>query len=134
MTESVFKGDWTIRSSTSRFFPAHSRFQLTPKRPQSDEFELEVHWEEHSRLKLLDRDFREVESGRVLRGPFERPKENPNELEHFELVVTLCTVDEKKYLLGLLLPKPGRDDEATGVWVAVEKPPPPPDNPLGGST
>ena len=137
MTEPNFEGCWTIRSSTSRFFPAHSKFHLTPK-PQSDEFELEVNWEEHSKLKLLERDFHKVESGRVVRGTFDHPKETPQPpkpQERFELVVTLCPVfgpDQEQYLFGLLFPKkPGREDEGTGVWVAEQKPPPP-DDPPGG--
>ena len=120
MTESVFKRGWTIRSSTSRFFPVDSEIVLKPKEPPSDGFELEVIWEGHP-VPVIGRDFREIESNRSLHGKFDKG-EQP--VKHFEIVVTLVPVEPggKKRLLGLVREDRGRDDEGTGVWVAEAKP------------
>lgn len=131
MTESVFARSWIIRSSTSRFFPLRSDVEVKPKEPISDGFELNVIRQGHPE-KIIDREFREVASGRALQGRFERPGENPQDPpERFEIVVTLSPVDGpdgKQRLLGLVLAIQRRiEDEGTGVWVAEAKPPEPAD-------
>ncbi|HYH45085.1 MAG TPA: hypothetical protein VEG34_05320, partial [Thermoanaerobaculia bacterium] len=98
MTEPLLEGDWTIRSSTSRFFTVRSGIKLVPKDAESGGFELEVDWEKLHKVKI-DRDFHEVKP-RTLRGSFN----HPGNQKKYELVVTLCPEigpDGKKYLFGL---------------------------------
>lgn len=127
MSKTDFKGGWTIRASTSRFFPTQSSLDLTPKVPKSAGFELEVTWEgqDQAKLKLIEEGF--VQEGRTLQGKFRFPRQSA---EEFELVVSLCPcADGKTRLVGLLLQTDGREPGSTGVWVAeVQQPPidPPP--------
>jgi hypothetical protein len=118
MTEPYFPEDWIIRSSTSRFFPAHSKFKLTRKGAGSADFELEVTWEKHAALKVIENFSLE---NSVWKGDIRRPKDERGQEEKFQLLVTSCPpgFDEKQRLWGLLLPYPSSyGDEGTGVWVA----------------
>lgn len=125
MTEPVFTGTWEIRSSNSRFFPVGSAFVLRQKQPEPDGFELDVIWEKHAPIRLIERDFRKFDSGTV-EGRFPHPK-NPQET--FQLVVTFCPVagpGGKKRLFGLLTSSDRIEGGGTGVWVAEEPPKEPP--------
>lgn len=123
MTEPDFKGAWKILSSNSRFFSSGSDFELRPKPGDPDSFEVDVLWERHPPVKLVDR-VRRLDVS-TLEGTFSHPKD-PEEV--FQLVLTFCPVPGpggKKRLFGLL--NSGRiDGGATGVWVAEEPPKEPP--------
>ena len=119
MAEPVLKGTWVIRSSTSRFFTAESVVVLAEAEP--DSFTLDLIWEKHDPIKLIQRDFRKVDSGTVA-GSFPHPK---NSRETFQLVVTFCPVPGpggKKRLFGLLTDDGRIEGGGTGVWVAEEPP------------
>ncbi|HVR95541.1 MAG TPA: hypothetical protein VMW27_02935 [Thermoanaerobaculia bacterium] len=121
MTEPDFSGSWTIRSSTSRFFPTHSSLEIKRKRPRAADFALAVTWENGTTLKVIEKGF-SLENG-ALKGSFCHPKNKPKkDQEKFQLVVTWCPAtfaDGKQRLFGLLLPAVGSfADEGTGVWVA----------------
>ena len=123
MTEPDVKGTWNILSSNSRFFPSGSDFVLTPKPGEPDSFEVDVIWERHPPVKLVDR-VRRLDSS-TLEGSFCHPK-NPGET--FQVVLTFCSVPGfggRKRLFGLL--NSGRiEGGGTGVWVAEEPPKEPP--------
>ena len=122
MTHPSFPEEWRIISSTSRFFPVHSKVRLIPRSQDPDRFDLAVEWEEAVSLLLLeDKEFPKVKPG-TFRGPFDHPKESAK--EQFELVVTVCPGPrEKSFLCGFLTKNPtGTDPGATGVWVAEEQP------------
>lgn len=127
MTESTFPQEWTIRASTSRFFPVHSTVCLTPKRSGSASFDLAVNWEDQATLTLLTADFPTGTPG-TFRGKYDHPKGKPEpDQEKFEIVVTVCPGNEKggpRFLCGQLHRRgSGGDPGGTGVWVAEEKPP-----------
>lgn len=117
-----FKGTWEIRSSNSRFFPAGSAFVLTPNPRDPDSFDLDVIWEKHAPVKLVERNLRRLD-GSTVEGTFPHPK---NAQETFQLVVINCSVpgpDGKRRLCGLLTSTDDRiEGGGTGVWVA-EGPP-----------
>ena len=119
MTEPVLKGTWVIRSSTSRFFTVESAVVLAEAEP--DSFTLDLIWEKQDPIKLIQRNFRKVDSGTAA-GSFDHPRD-PN--EKLDLVVTFCPVPGPggtKRLFGLLTSNSRIEGGGTGVWVAEEPP------------
>ena len=125
MTNPSFCEDWRIISSTSRFFPVHSIVKLIQGTQDRSHIDLAVQWEGGVSLVLLqDKDFPDDVPG-TFEGSFDHPnKSQEEELEQFELSVTVCHGPKKKktFLHGVLFTLPGRriDPGATGVWVAEE--------------
>ncbi len=120
--------EWRIISSTSRFFPVHSKVKLISRAQDAARIDLAVEWEKSLSLLLLeDKAFPDTVPG-TFRGDFGHPKGEADE-ELFQIVVTVCPaqgIGAPQYLCGQLYElNAGIESGATGVWVAEEERPTP---------